>query len=116
MFELAYNSSRHSTTCMAQFQLLYGEIPHTPASLSHGPPQRSPDATAFAEGLMSSQLAARDTIQQANSLFRERHSQAMRGHVYLPGEEVLLSSVVRAFFFARRASKVLPATTSTWFI
>jgi hypothetical protein len=109
MFELAYNSSRHSTTCMAApFQLLYGEIPHTPASLVHGPPKRSPDATAFDEGLMSSQLAASDTIQQANHLFRDRHAQTRRGHVYLPGEEVLLSSVVRAFVFARRASKVLP--------
>jgi hypothetical protein len=92
MFELAYNSSRHSTTCMATFQLLYGEIPHTPASLVHDPPQRSPDTTAFAEGLMSSQLEAHDNIQQANLLFRERHAQALQGHVYLPGEEVLLSS------------------------
>ena len=41
---------------------------------------------------MSSQLAARDAIQQANRLFRERHAQARRGHVYVPGEEVLLSS------------------------
>jgi hypothetical protein len=79
MFELAYNSSRHSTTCMATFQLLYGEIPHTPTSLVHGPPPRSPDATAFAEGLTSSQLAARDAIQQANRLFRERHAQTQRG-------------------------------------
>ena len=92
MFEFAYNSSRHSTTGMAPFQLLYGEIPHTPASLIHGPSPRSPSATAFAEGLMSSQLAARDAIQQANRLFRERHAQARRGHVYMPGEEVLLSS------------------------
>jgi hypothetical protein len=92
MFEFAYNSSRHSTTGMAPFQLLYGEIPHTPASLIHGPSPRSPSATAFAEGLMSSQLAARDAIQQANRLFRERHARARRGHVYLPGEMVLLSS------------------------
>jgi hypothetical protein len=92
MFEFAYNSSRHSTTGMAPFQLLYGEIPHTPASLIHGSSPRSPSATAFAEGLMSSQLPARNVIQQANRLFRERHAQARRGHVYLPGEEVLLSS------------------------
>jgi hypothetical protein len=92
MFEFAYNSSRHSTTGVAPFQLLYGEIPHTPASLVYGPAPRSPDATAFAEGLMSSQLAARDAIQQANRMFRERHAQARRGHVYVPGEEVLLSS------------------------
>jgi transposase InsO family protein len=91
MFEFAYNS-RHSTTGVAPFQLLYGEIPHTQASLIHGPSPRCPSATAFAEGLMSSQLAARDAIQQANRLFRERHAQARRGHVYLPGEEVLLSS------------------------
>jgi hypothetical protein len=92
MFEFAYNSSRHSTTGVAPFQLLYGEIPHTPASLIHDPPPRSPDATAFAEGLMSSQLAARDAIQQANRLFRERNAQARRGHVYQRGEAVLLSS------------------------
>ena len=81
MFEFAYNSSRHSTTGVAPFQLLYGEIPHTPASLIHGPLPRSPDATAFAEGLMSSQLAARDAIQQANRLFRERHAHATGAHV-----------------------------------
>jgi transposase InsO family protein len=92
MFEFAYNSSRHSTTGVAPFQLLYGEIPHTPASLIHGPLPRSPDATAFAEGLMSSQLAARDAIQQANRLFRERNARARRGHAYEPGEKVLLSS------------------------
>jgi hypothetical protein len=92
MFEFAYNSSQHSTTGMAPFQLLYCEIPHTPASLIHGPPLRSPDATSFDEGLMSSQLSASNAIQQANHLFRERHAQARRGHVYLPGEEVLLSS------------------------
>jgi hypothetical protein len=92
MFEFAYNSSRHIITGVPPFQLLYGEIPHTPASLIHGPSPRSPSATAFAEGLMSSQLAARDAIQQANRLFRERHARARRGHVYLPGEMVLLSS------------------------
>ncbi|MFN9899987.1 MAG: hypothetical protein ACK55Z_14595, partial [bacterium] len=85
MFEFAYNSSRHRTTGMAPFQLLYCEIQHTQASLIHGPSPRSPNA----EGLMSSQLAARDAIQQANRLFRERHAQARRGHVYLQG---LLSS------------------------
>jgi hypothetical protein len=58
----------------------------------HGPLPRSPDATAFAEGLMSSQLAARDAIQQANRLFRERNARARRGHAYEPGEKVLLSS------------------------
>jgi hypothetical protein len=41
---------------------------------------------------MSSQLAARDAIQHANRIFRERHAQARRGHVYREGEEVLLSS------------------------
>ena len=41
---------------------------------------------------MSSQLAARDAIQQANRLFRERHAQARRGHTYREGEEVLLST------------------------
>ena len=82
---------------MAPFQLLYGEIPHMPASLIHGPPPRSPDATAFAEGLMSSQLAASDAIQQANSLFRERNVQSMRGHVYQQGESVLLSSEHMSF-------------------
>jgi len=41
MFKFAYNSSRHSTTGMAPFQLLYGEIQHTPASLIHGPSPRS---------------------------------------------------------------------------
>ena len=41
---------------------------------------------------MSSQLAVRDAIQQANRLFRERHAQARRGHVYRQGAEVLLSS------------------------
>ena len=81
MFEFAYNSSRHSTTGVAPFQLLYGEIPHTPASLIHGSLPRSPDATAFAEGLMSSQLAARDAIQQANRLFRERHAHATGARV-----------------------------------
>jgi transposase InsO family protein len=69
MFEFAYNSSRHSTTGVAPFQLLYGEIPHTPASLIHGPPPRCHDPTSFAEGLMSSQLAARDAIQQAKPCF-----------------------------------------------
>jgi transposase InsO family protein len=110
MFEFAYNSSRHSTTGMAPFQLLYGEIPHTPASLIHGPSPRSPSATAFAEGLMSSQLAARDAIQQANRLFRERHAQARRGHVYMPGEEVLLSS---EHLSLRGASEVLPKVCRT---
>ncbi len=76
MFEFAYNSSWHSTTCMTPFQLLYGEIPHTPASLIHGPSPRSPNATAFAECLMSSQLAACDAIQQANRLFLELCAQA----------------------------------------
>jgi len=56
--------------------VLYGEVQHTPASLIHGPQPRCPSATVFAEGLMSSQLAARDAIQQANRLFRERHTQA----------------------------------------
>ena len=92
MFEFAYNSSRHSTTGLAPFQLLYGEVPHTPASLIHGPQPRCPSATVFAEGLISSQLAARDAIQQANRLFRERHAQARRGHAYQEGEEVLLST------------------------
>jgi hypothetical protein len=69
MFEFAYNSSRLSTTGVAPFQLLYGEIPHTPASLIHGPPPRCHDPTSFAEGLMSSQLAARDAIQQAKPCF-----------------------------------------------
>ena len=92
MFEFAYNSSRHSVTGLAPFQLLYGEVPHTPASLLHGPQPRCPNATGFAEGLMSSQLAARDAIQHANRVFRERHAQARRGHAYREGEEVLLSS------------------------
>jgi hypothetical protein len=91
MFEFAYNSSRH-TTRVAPFQLMYGKIPHTPVSLIHGPPPRRPDTTDFAEGLMSSQLAARDAIQQANRLFRERNAQARRGHVYQREEAVLLSS------------------------
>jgi putative transposase len=92
MFEFAYNSSRHSVTGLAQFQLLYGEVPHTPASLMHGPQPRCPNATVFAEGLMSSQMAARDAIQHANLVFQERHAQARRGHAYSEGEEVLLSS------------------------
>jgi len=92
MFEFAYNSSRHSVTGLAPFQLLYGEVPHTPASLMHGQQPRCPNATVFAEGLMSSQLAARDAIQHANRVFRERHAQARRGHAYREGEEVLLSS------------------------
>ena len=41
---------------------------------------------------MSDQLAARDAIQQANRLFRERHDQFRRGHTYREGEEVLLST------------------------
>ena len=41
---------------------------------------------------MSSQLAARDSIQHVNRVFRERHAQARRGHAYREGEEVLLSS------------------------
>jgi hypothetical protein len=42
---------------------------------------------------MSSQLTARDAIQQAKRLFRDRHAHvARRGHVYLPGEEMLLLS------------------------
>ena len=57
-----------------------------------GPQPRCPNATVFAEGLMSSQLAARDAIQHANRVFRERHAQARRGHAYREGEEVLLSS------------------------
>ncbi len=77
---------------LAPFQSLYGEVPHAPASLIHGPQPRCHSATVFAEGLMSSQLAARDTIRQANSLFRERHAQARRGHTYREGEEVLLST------------------------
>ena len=92
MFEFAYNSSRHSTTGLALFQLLYGEVPHTPVSLIHGPQPRCPIATVFAEGLISSQLASSDAIQQANRLFRERHAQARRGHAYREGEEVLLST------------------------
>jgi len=67
-------------------------MPHTPASLIHGPQPRCHSATVFAEGLMSAQLAARDAIQQANSLFRERHAQFRRGHTYREGEEVLLST------------------------
>ena len=90
--EFAYNSSRHSTTGLAPFQLLYGEVPHTPASLIHGPQPRCHSATVFAEGSMSAQLAARDAIQQANCLFRERHAQFRRGHTCREGEEVLLST------------------------
>ena len=90
--DLASNPPLDIPSGMATFQRLSGEFPHPPASLIHGPSPRSPSATAFAEGLMSSQLAARDAIQQANRLFRERHAQARRGHVYMPGEEVLLSS------------------------
>ena len=60
MFEFAYNSSRHRTTGFAPFELLYGELPHTPASLAFGSQPRGASATAFAEGLLSSQLAARD--------------------------------------------------------
>ena len=90
--EFAYNSSRHSTTGLAPFQSLYGEVPHAPASWIHGPQPRCHSATVFAEGLMSSQLAARDAIQQANCLFRERHAQFRRGHTCREGEEVLLST------------------------
>jgi hypothetical protein len=89
--EFAYNSSQHSTTGLTPFQLLYGEVPHTPASLIHGPQPRCHSATVCAERLMSDQLAARDAIQQANRLFRERHDQFRRGHTYREGEEVLLS-------------------------
>ena len=90
--EFAYNSSRHSTTGLAPFQSLYGEVAHAPASWIHGPQPRCHSATVFAEGLMSSQLAARDAIQQANCLFRERHAQFRRGHTCRQGEEVLLST------------------------
>ena len=90
--EFAYNSSQHSTTGITLFQLLYGEVPHTPASLIHCPQPRCHSATVFAKGLLNSQLAARDAIQQANRLLRERHAQARRGHTYREGEEVLLST------------------------
>ena len=92
MFEFAYNSSQHRTTGYAPFELLYGEVPHTPASLLRGPQPRGPSATAFAEGLLVSQLAARDAILEAQRRFREGHAQARRGHMYRQGEEVLLSS------------------------
>jgi hypothetical protein len=92
MFEFAYNSSQHRTTGYAPFELLYGEVPHTPASLLRGPQPRGPSATAFAEGLLGSQLAARDAILEAQRRFREGHAQARRGHMYRQGEEVLLSS------------------------
>ena len=92
MFEFAYNSSRHRTTGFAPFELLYGELPHTPASLAFGSQPRGASATAFAEGLLSSQLAARDAIQEAQRRFREAHARARRGHAYRKGEEVLLSS------------------------
>ena len=99
MFEFAYNSSRHSTTGVAPFQLLYGEIPHTPASLIHGSLPRSPDATAFAEGLMSSQLAARDAIQQGQSSVLGAPRPGTAGtRVHAGGGG---AAVIRAFVFAR---------------
>ena len=92
MFEFAYNSSAHATTGYAPFELLYGEVPRTPASLEAARPPRGPRATEMAEGIMAAQRAAADALAYAGRKYRERHAQARRGHVYKVGDMVLLST------------------------
>ena len=57
MFEFAYNSSRHSITGLAPFQLLYGEVPHTPASLMHDPNPDERECCLLVLNLVSSTLS-----------------------------------------------------------
>ncbi len=92
MFEFAYNSSAHATTGYAPFELLYGEVPRTPASLEAVRPPRGPRATEMAESIMAAQRAAADALSYASRKFRESHAQARRGHRYQAGDHVLLST------------------------
>ena len=92
MFELAYNSSKHATTGVEPFYMVYGDVPPAPFSLVNTAKVRSKDGSDLAGILVNVSIAPQDALQETARKYRELHERVRRGHSYEVGDSVLLSS------------------------
>ena len=92
VFEFAYNSSKHGTTGVEPFRVVYGDLPPCPLSTVNAGHVRSKAATDLADLLVNTRATVFEALEESARSWREVNAASRLGHRFHAGDRVLLST------------------------